>query len=159
MDCVLFNVRRAGVCYVNRAAHLLRRWNFTHSRVDVFVIHARVLAHHGVVYQSDIRARLGIARRTMSVMMRRLERRGLIERRRSEEDRRKIVVAITERGRRAFTEIRTVVGEGFFTPYVNANLQFHDFRTALNLKRSRFLGYLGALREQFGDVSTSPYPP
>ena len=159
MDCVLFNVRRVGVCYANQAAKLLRRWRFTHARVDVFTIHERVLARFGVVYQSDIRARLGIARRTMSIMMRRLELRGFIERRRSEEDRRKIVVSITELGRRAFAEIRTFVGVDLLTPSVNTHLQFHDFPTPLPLKRSRFLGFLGALRAQFGDYSNSPYPP
>lgn len=162
MDCVLFNVRRVGVCYANHVAKLLRRWNFTHARVDVFVIHARVIAQHGVVYQSDIRARLGIARRTMSIMMRRLELRGMIERRRSEEDRRKIVVGITELGRKAFAELRGFVGDDWLTPAVNINLLFNDPPISVSsvpLKRSRFLGYLGALRAQFGDLSTAPYPP
>ena len=161
MDRVLFDVRRVGVCYANHVAKLLRRWNFTHSRVDVFVIHARVIAHHGVVYQSDIRARLGIARRTMSIMMRRLELRGLIERRRSEEDRRKIVVGITELGRRAFAELRSFIGAEWLTPDVNMNLPFNDppiSVSALPQKRSRFLGYLAALRTQFRDLSTAPYP-
>ncbi len=159
MDRVLFNVRRAGVRYAAHAAKVLRRWHFTHSRVDVFVIHARAAAYHGVVYQSDIRAQLGVARRTMSVMMRRMERRGFIERRRAEDDRRKIVVTVTELGQRTFSQVRAVLGEGLFTPIVNANLMFHDFATAVPKKRAHFLGYLAIVRSQFGDFSSSPYPP
>ncbi len=159
MDSIAFGTRRVGVCYAARVAKALRRWNFTHSRVDIFVIHARVLAFHGVVYQSDICARLGITRPTMSVMMRRLERRGLIARRRSEEDRRKIVVQITELGRAAFGDVRQFLGPDLLTSHVNTFLQLHDFRTPLAEKRSRFLGFLGALREAFGDFSKSPYPP
>ncbi len=92
-------------------------------------------------------------------MMTRLERRGLIARRRSEEDRRKVVVAITDLGRSAFGEVRALVGEQFLTPDVNANLFFHDFKTAVPITRSRFLGYLGVILQQFGDWSRAPYPP
>ncbi len=159
MDRALFDIRRAGVCYAARTAKLLERWQFTHSRVDIFMIHAQVIARHGVVFQCDIRARLGVSRSTMTVMMARLERRGFIERRRSEYDRRKIVVAITELGRRAFGELRDRVGPDLFTPDVNTRLTFHDFKTPLPIKRGRLLELVSVVRAQFGDFSSGPYPP
>ncbi len=160
MDRALFNVRRAGVCYAARAAKLLRRWSFTHSRVDIFTIHARVIAVHGVVLQADIRARLGIAPCTMTIMMQRLERRGLIERRRAEHDRRHIVVTITPLGQQAFAELRERVGPNLFTPHVDAQLMFHErIRTPVALKRARLISYVDLVRDMFGDFSRAPYPP
>ncbi len=159
MDSITFGIRRAGVCYVANVAKALRRWRFTHARVDIFIIHSRVAARHGVVFQSDIRARLGIARPTMSVMMKRMERHGLIERRRSEHDRRKIVVALTELGRSAFSGVQARLGEGLLRPFVDTHLMFHDLRTAVPVHRTRFHGYIGVVRELFGDLSQAPYPP
>ncbi len=160
MDRVVFNVRRAGVCYAAYVAKVLRRWHFTHARVDIFVIHAHVAARQGVVYQSEIRAHLGCARRTMSVMMQRLEARGMISRTRSEEDRRKIVVEITPLGRHAFADVVALFGKELLTPFVNAYLQFHELKTPVPVQRTRFLGYLATVRTQFGDfVTGGPYPP
>lgn len=160
MDRVAFDIRRAGVCYAARAAKLLRQWNFTHSRVDVFIIHARVLATHGVVFQSDIRARLGIAACTMTIMMQRLERRGFIERRPAEHDRRLIVVTITPLGQRTFAELHARCGPELFTPHVDTALALHgDFQIPVAVKRARLLMYVGVVRTLFCDSSRSPYPP
>ncbi len=159
MDRVAFDIRRAGVAYAARAAKLLGRWNFTNSRVDVFVIHSKVLAQHGVVLQTDLRARLGISRSTMSLMLTRLERRGFIERRRAEHDRRNIVVIITALGRAVFDELVSRVGPTLFTPYVDTQLWLHDLRTSVAVQRARILQHVGAIRELFGDSSRAPYPP
>ena len=159
MDRVVFDVRRAGVCYVTRAAKLLGRWSFTHARVDVFVIHAQAIARFGVVFQCDIRARLGVSRSTMSMMMARLERHGFIERRRSEHDRRRVVVTITPLGQRTFAEVRAHLGPGLLTPHVDGHLLLHDYRTAIPVQRQRILTAIGVLRSQFQDFSRSPYPP
>ncbi len=160
MDRACFNVRRAGVCYAARAAKLLRRWNFTHSRVDVFVIHARVLAMHGVVFQSDIRARLGIAACTMTIMMQRLEKRGFIERRPAEHDRRMIVVTITPLGRHTFADLQGRVGGQLFTPYVDSQLMLAgNFTMPVAAKRAQLIAQIDILRDLFSDFSRSPYPP
>ncbi len=159
MDRVVFDVRRAGVCYVTRAAKLLSRWSFTHTRVDVFTIHSQVIARHGVVLQCDIRARLGVSRSTMSMIMARLEKRGLIARRRAEHDRRHIVVTITDLGRQAFDELRAHVGAGLLTPHVDGHLMLHDYRTPVPVLRTRLLQLVSVVRNQFGDFSRSPYPP
>ncbi len=160
MDRIAFNVRRAGVCYAARAAKILRRWNFTSTRVDVFVIHARVAAMHGVVFQSDIRARLGIAACTMTIIMQRLERRGFIERRPAEHDRRLIVVTVTPLGRATFGELLGHVGPSLFTPLVDAQLMISgDFGTPVPVKRARVLASIDLVRSLFSDWSRAPYPP
>jgi DNA-binding MarR family transcriptional regulator len=159
MDSVLFTVRRTGVSYAARTAKLLEKWHFTHSRVDIFVIHARLSAWHGIVHQSTIRGQLGISRRTMSVMMQRLERRGFIERHRCSSDRRQIVVTITERGRSCFRAVRERLGEKLFTPVVDGSLFVFDWATAVPKQRARILGSLDMLRYQFGDTVVPPYPP
>lgn len=133
--------------------------NFTPSRVDVFVCHAGLLAWHGVVYQSAIRARLGITRASMSMMLHRLERRGFIRRYRSDADRRNVIVEITDAGRAAYAEIRHLVDDRHYSEIVNANLTFIDFHEAVPVKRRRLLRYLDALRKQFGDYSQMNYPP
>jgi DNA-binding MarR family transcriptional regulator len=159
MDRALFDIRRAGVSYAAHAAKILGRWKFTHSRVDVFMIHTQVLAYHGVVFQSDLGARLGIARSTLSVMMQRLERRGYITRHRAEHDRRHVVVTITPLGRKLFAELRGEIGPQLLTPYVDAHLLFHgDFKVPVALKRKQLLGIVGVIRRQFHDFSSGPYP-
>ncbi len=160
MDRITFNVRRAGVAYAACAAKVLRRWSFTHSRVDIFVLHARIVAMHGVVFQSDIRARLGIAPCTMTIMMQRLERRGFIERRPAEHDRRLIVVSITELGRRVFADLTAHIGADLFTPHVDTQLMFTGkVRVPVALKRARCLAAIDVVRNLFGDMSRAPYPP
>jgi DNA-binding MarR family transcriptional regulator len=94
----------------------------------------------------------------MSVMMQRLERRGFIHRERSDHDRRHVVVTITPLGQRVFAELRAEIGPGFLTPYVNAHLTFHEFKTPVPVKRARILKDIAVLRGQFHDFSSGPYP-
>lgn len=155
----MFDVRRAGVGYAAYAAKILRKWRLTHSRVDILVIHARVLTFAGIVCQSDIRARLGIARSTMSTMMRRFERLGLVERERCLSDRRQLVVKITERGRAAFAEVRGMLGNDLLTPLVDCTLLFADSRTPVPIKRARLIAYIDTVRAHWGDYCSGPYPP
>lgn len=159
MDQILFEIRRAGVSYAKTAARAMKRWMFTHSRVDIFVIHEQLTAQFGAAYQSDIRARLGITRCTMSVMMRRLERRGYIERTRSKRDIRKLVVAITDLGRRAFAEIRATLGNELFTPFVNAPFFVLRHPTPVEQSRESLHRDLAMVRSQFRDITAGPYPP
>jgi DNA-binding MarR family transcriptional regulator len=159
MDRVLFTIRRTGVSYAARTAKLLEKWHFTHARIDIFVIHDQLAAWHGIVHQSTIRGRLGVSRRTMSVMMQRLERRGMIERHRSTSDRRQLVVTITELGRSAYLEARARIGEKLFTPLVDDCLFLRDWVTAIPKQRATLLGTLDLLRYQFGCTVTPPYGP
>jgi DNA-binding MarR family transcriptional regulator len=126
--------------------------------MDLFVCHRSALGHHGVVYQSTLRARLGITRATLTVMLRRMEKRGFVERRRCSVDRRKLIVTITPAGYAAFEKARHLVDDGVYREIVDANLLFIDFKEPVPQKRARFLLYVDTLRTHFGDFTEPPYP-
>jgi DNA-binding MarR family transcriptional regulator len=136
----------------------LRSLNLTSARIDLLVCHRMALFHYGRVYQSSLRARLGVSRATVAMMLKRMEKRGLVTRRRSEEDRRKVVVEITPLGYAAFEKARHLVDEGFYREVVDYSLMRIAFKEPLPEKRARFLLYLDTLRETFGDITEPPYP-
>lgn len=55
-----------------------------------------ILSHHGKMKISDLGEKIGLSNSTVSGIVDRLEKRGLIERIRSEEDRRVVYVDVTE---------------------------------------------------------------
>ena len=156
MDCVVFATKRAHLSYTIHANRHLAKWNLTAARVDLFVCHRSVLRVHGVVYQRDLCARLGVSRATVAVMLRRMEKRGLVERRRSDGDRRKVVVAITPAGYAAFDRARHLV-DRVYREVVDSTLLFVEFEQPVHAKRARFLLYLDTLRTTFGDLTVNPY--
>jgi DNA-binding MarR family transcriptional regulator len=158
MDCVPFCVKRTHLSYTAHANRRVREWNLTAARMDLLVCYRTVLLHHGVVYQSSLRARLGVSRATICVMLQRMERRGLIERHRSESDRRLIVVTVTPAGYAAFEKARYLVDEGVYREIIDGNLLLVEFKVPLPEKRARFLLYLDTIRGQFGDLTDPPYP-
>ena len=157
MDRVLFCTKRSHLSYTAHANRHLARWNLTAARMDLFVCHRAALRQYGVVYQRDLRARLGVSRATVAVMLRRLEKRGFVERRRSDGDRRRVVVTITPAGYNAFEKARHLVDDGVYLGFVDSTLTFVDFAEPLQVKRTRFLLYVDNLRATFGDLTDPPY--
>jgi DNA-binding MarR family transcriptional regulator len=158
MERIAFCARRTHWAITTHANRQLRKWNLTAHRVDVFVAHRLILFHHGGVRQSSLRAKLGITRSTMCIMMQRMERRGFIERRRSDYDRRQIIVTITAAGQAAFEKVRHLVDDDVYREIVDFNLLMVDFKTPVPVARARFLLYLDTLRGYFGDITDPPYP-
>lgn len=157
MDRVVFCNKRAHLSYTTHANRYLAKWNLTAARMDLFVCHRETLLHHGVVYQRDLCARLGVSRATITVMLRRMEKRGFVERRRSDQDRRKLVVTITPAGYAAFERARHLVDRGVYREIVDSALLLIDFKEPVPAKRTRFLLYLDNLRSNFGDLTQPPY--
>ncbi|CAN5237293.1 hypothetical protein BH09MYX1_BH09MYX1_54790 [soil metagenome] len=159
MDRVLFHAKRVHFAFAAKVGVELRRVHFTLARVDVFVCHEAFVMHHGLVYQSAIRGRLGISRVTMSVIMKRLQNRGFISRRRCTVDRREVIVTITDLGRAAFAEIRGLVDNRAVSNVVDENLFLLDWRAGAKKTRAHLLSCLDVLRMEFRDTSRMLYPP
>lgn len=158
MDRVVFNCKRLSISFSARAHRRLGEWKLTTARVELFVCHRAILAHHGMVYQVDLQALLGVQRSTISVMLQRLEKLGYVERRRSDADRRKRVVVVTAAGYAAFAHAERLLEEGFYQSIVDTTLFIVDPGESLAVKRARLLRYVDVLRAQFGDTSRIPYP-
>ena len=158
MDRVVFCTKRAHLSYTRHANRALARWQLTAARMDLFVCHRNALRVHGVVYQRDLVALLGVSRATVTVMLRRMEKHGFVERRRSDHDRRQVVVVITPAGYATFAKASHLVDAGVYREIVDATLLLRDFAEPLRAKRARFLHYIDDLRATFGDLTTPPYP-
>lgn len=158
MDRVLFCAKRAHFAYATQANRRVREWSLTAGRIDLLVCHRAALLRDGVVYQSDLRARLAITRATICIMLRRMERLGLVQRRRSETDRRQIVVTVTAAGYAAFEQVRQLVDDGFYRRRVDVTLDRLELGVPLTEKRARLLRSIESIRAEFGDATTSPYP-
>lgn len=158
MDRTLFCAKRVHFSYSTHANRRVRRWNLTAARIDLFVCHRAVMQAHFAVYQSDLRARLGVTRATISIMLKRMERLGFVERRRSDGDRRQVVVTITPAGYAAFEHARRLVDDDVYRRIVDDKLLFLDSDAPLRQKRARYLVYLDGIRAGFGDMANPPYP-
>ncbi len=96
MDPVFFTIKRAYYATLRLTRRALAAMGLTAARFDL--LDALYRLGTGVVhFQSQLRRGLGVARSTISVMMRSLERLGLVERRRVG---RECAVALTPEGRR-----------------------------------------------------------
>ena len=157
MDRTLFCAKRVHFSYSTHANRHVRRWNLTAGRIDLFVCHRAVMREHFAVYQSDLRARLGVTRATISIMLKRMERLGFVERRRSDGDRRQVVVTITPAGYAAFEHARRLVYDDVYRRIVDDKLVLLD-SDGLRQKRARYLVYLDGIRGRFGDMAHPPYP-
>ena len=158
MDRILFCNKRAHLSYTRHANRVLRRWNLTAARMDLFVCHRTAFRLFGIVHQRDLCARLGVSRATITIMLRRMEKCGFIARRRSDPDRRQIVVTITPAGYAAFGKASYLVDKGVYREIVDATLLFQDFQEPVHAKRARFLVYLDNLRTNLGDLTNPAYP-
>ena len=158
MDRVLFCTKRTHLSYTRHANRVLARWHLTAARMDLFVCHRNAFRVHGVVYQRDLRARLGVSRTTVTVMLRRMEKHGFVERRRSDGDRRQVIVTITPAGYAAFGKASYLVDQGVYREMVDATLLFRDYSEPLRAKRARFLLNIDDLRANFGDITWPTCP-
>src|SRR4051812_47616375 len=97
MHNVLFSVKRAFHKSNWFGRDILGGYELTPSRFDVlFLLHSRRVPYF---WKSIIRKVLGVTAATTSVMLRALVALGLIERKKSEDDRRQLEVSLTQRGR------------------------------------------------------------
>ncbi len=96
MDPVFFTLKRAYYATLKLTRRALAAMGLTAARYDVLDALHR-LGSRCVHLQSHLRRAMGVARSTISVMMRSLERIGLVTRRR---DGRDILVELTAEGRR-----------------------------------------------------------
>src|SRR5579859_7630574 len=97
MHSVLFSMKRAFHKSTWFGRSLLGGYALTPSRFDVlFILKTEPLPFR---WQSRIRKILGVTAATASIMLRAMERAGLIRRTKSELDKRQIEIALTERGR------------------------------------------------------------
>jgi MarR family transcriptional regulator for hemolysin len=77
--------------------------------VPVWLI-LNALTHERIATQVDLARSLGIEGPTLTRHLDNLEEAGLVERRRSDEDRRAVRVALTPSGEAAYTSLRVAVG-------------------------------------------------
>ena len=63
------------------------------------------LMRHGSMPQRQLLEKMGLARATLSELLTRLEEKGLVERARSKEDRRAIIVSLTKKGEAAASKV------------------------------------------------------
>lgn len=95
-----------------RCSHILRR------RVGIRASRQRVLKlllEHGALTQRELRERLGIQAGSFSELATRMEKRGLIKRERDVEDRRRIVLRLTEEGKTAAHQSEEIGDEELFS--------------------------------------------
>ncbi len=92
----------------------LARWDLNHASLAVL----HVLSA-GPMTQRELAAAVQVEDQTMSRTVERMERSGYVERRRDEADRRRVVVTLTEPGRRTCLRASDVdVAESYFTDCV-----------------------------------------
>ncbi len=96
MDPVFFTIKRAYYATLKLTRRALAAMGLTAARYDLLDALYR-LGTRAVHLQSNLRRGLGVARSTISRMMRSLEELGLVTRRR---DGRECIVALTQEGRR-----------------------------------------------------------
>lgn len=88
---------------------LLRQHNLTAPQLTCL----RHLMRHGARSAGELAAGISLSQATVSGILDRLEKRRLVERRRSAEDRRRVVVALTPEGRELATSVPLPLQERF----------------------------------------------
>lgn len=124
MDDVLFGVKRGYLAVNLWALHRLRAFGVTPARFDLM----RLIYERNFRWsQSELRRRLGVARATISRMLRSLERLGWITRERDPDDRRTRRCVLTYEGRRVVASVMSeLVWPRVIRQLVDASLQTHD---------------------------------
>ncbi len=115
MDEVFFGLKRGHLAATRFSARLLFKFGLTPARFDLL----RLVLHSGAagMSQAYLRARLGVARSTVSRMLRALEQLGLVERDATSFDRRSRTCKLTVEGR---SRVMAVMGE-LITTFVVAH--------------------------------------
>ena len=91
------------------------------------------LARRGSMPQRDLLEEMGLARASLSELLTRLEEKGLVERVRSKEDRRAIIVSLTKKGKEAgkkVVDIELGIADEAFAPLSSA--QKDDMKSMLD---------------------------
>jgi DNA-binding MarR family transcriptional regulator len=99
METVIFGLKRAFYATLNITRPVLADFGLTPARYDVLYAIADADAQHGVCPQRSLWRILGVARSTMSKLLRSLEELGLVRRERWSIDRRQRYVSLTTAGR------------------------------------------------------------
>jgi DNA-binding MarR family transcriptional regulator len=106
MDDVLFGVKRAHLANNRWALLTLREFGITPARFDLM----RLIYDRNFRWaQSELRLRLGVARATISRMVRSLVKLGWIERERNAVDRRTFDCVLTYEGRRVVASVMSAL--------------------------------------------------
>jgi DNA-binding MarR family transcriptional regulator len=99
METLLFGVKRAFYATLNITRPALADFGLTPARYDVLYAIADADSQHGVCPQRNLWKVFGVARSTMSKLLRSLEELGLVRRERWSIDRRQRYVSLTAAGR------------------------------------------------------------
>jgi DNA-binding MarR family transcriptional regulator len=164
MNANFFGLKRAfhGTLRITRAP--LRRLGLTAARFDLLYAlpHGSQQYEQGI-WQSRLRRQLGVSRPTVSRMLASLEQLGLVHRKRSRDDRRQSIVALTRLGCTLIRKAkRLFIGSGWAQLALDTafgqpgNLwwdDFHCFRRMDTLE-----GLLRSIRDTFGDFAVLRYP-
>jgi DNA-binding MarR family transcriptional regulator len=162
MHAIIFGTKRAFHAALRMTRKPLQSMGLTAARFDLLsallsVEVGRKWVRH--IHQSDLRRMLGVTASVVSRMLRSLERLGLVTRRRPDYgDRRQRQVNLTERGRTCIRDARRMLMRAVGRMVCEAICfgRHHDAGRRL-VRLDTLEGYLGALREYFGDAATLYY--
>ena len=109
-----------GICQDSNALYAMffRCSHILHRRVGIRASRQRVLKllhEHGALTQRELRERLGIQAGSFSELAARMEKRGLIKRERDVEDKRRIVLRLTDDGENAAGQSEEIGDEELFS--------------------------------------------
>ena len=166
MNAIFFDLKRAfhGTLRITRAS--LARLGLTAARFDLlYALPHGFQQYEQGIRQSALRRELGVSRPTVSRMLASLEQLGLVRRRRSLDDRRQSIVALTRRGCTLIRKAKRIfIGSGWAQLALDTAFDvghpgglwcddFHCFREMDTLE-----GLLWRIRHTFGDFARLHYP-
>ena len=158
MNAIFFGCKRAFHSCLRLTRPWITRLGLTGARFDMLTAIRRYPCGP---FQRDLREMLGVSRATISRMLRSLEELGLIQRRRSDVDRRQLHVSLTAAGRNLLDRATAAcIGTGIVQLAVDSALtsgQAHDESLCLT-QMDAAESILGRIRDAFGDVARLHYP-
>ncbi len=113
---------------------LARKWELSATQIDVI----RWLGFDGPLLTGVLSERAQIHDKSITGVVDRLEERGLVQRRRPPEDRRSVIVALTDEGRKVYSELEeiTVRGLGLFLVHLSKDEEAVAFKIMERLQQS-----------------------
>ena len=129
-DCIFFQLIKASQAGAAYWTHKVEHLGVTASQAMVL----NFLGEEDRILSRTLGQKLGITSATMTGILDRLEKMALIERRSHPDDRRAILVCLTEQGRLAATEINTIMiaaNQAFLSPF--GSKQVSVFQDVLKL--------------------------
>jgi len=169
MNAIFFGLKRAFYGTLRVTRRMLTRLGLTAARFDMLYALPHSGRHAGNgTWQSDLRRQLGVSRPTVSRMLASLEELGLVVRRPDQNDRRQILVALTEAGRALIREaVQVFIRSGYVQLAVDTALcsepgapatssRWYDEEECL-IEMDTFDGLLSKVRREFGDFARLYY--